>query len=63
VSDLYGVAASRRRTDTLPRCRTCGKLLAEFVTRPWRMTCRHCKAVNGSTAVTSTAYPDDRNPG
>lgn len=60
MPDLYGVEASRRPTDVLPRCRSCGRLLAELCTRPWRIGCSRCKTVNGSTAVTSTAYPDDR---
>ena len=38
--------------DEKPRCsgvyrgQRCGKLLAEFVTRPWSITCRLCKTKN-----------------
>jgi phage FluMu protein Com len=31
----------------------CGKLLAEFATRPWRITCPRCKHVNDMTAKAS----------
>ena len=30
-------------SDLNPRCRTCGKLLAEKVTRPWVIRCGRCK--------------------
>lgn len=33
-------------TDTKPRCTSCNKLLAEQVTRPWKITCSRCKATN-----------------
>lgn len=32
------------------RCENCGKLVAEAVTAPFRLTCRHCKTVNEATA-------------
>ncbi len=31
--------------DRYPHCWKCGKLLAEFLTRPWQIRCR-CKARN-----------------
>lgn len=45
--------------DDHPRCsgkrrgQTCNKLLAEFVTRPWSISCRHC----GTTNVRNTPAP------
>lgn len=36
-------------TDIRPRCRVCGKLLAEAVTRPWTIGCGRCKTSNSST--------------
>lgn len=45
--------------DEKPRCsgkhrgHACNKLLAEFVTRPWSITCRHC----GTTNVRNTPAP------
>ena len=33
-------------TDTKLQCWRCGRLLAEFVSRPWRIRCPRCKAVN-----------------
>ena len=32
--------------DTFLRCWRCDRLLAEQVTRPWRIKCSKCKAVN-----------------
>lgn len=34
--------------DVAPRCRSCGKKLAEEVARPWRIRCTRgsCKALN-----------------
>jgi phage FluMu protein Com len=53
--------------DEKPRCSglvrgaACNKLLANFATRPWSITCRHCRTVNvrntpappGDTATTA----------
>lgn len=33
-------------TDSRPRCWKCGRTLAKFVTRPWSIRCRRCKANN-----------------
>lgn len=33
-------------SDLNPRCRCCGKLLAEKVTRPWIIRCGRCKTPN-----------------
>lgn len=33
--------------DVSPRCRGCGKKLAEEVTRPWLIRCPRCKVENG----------------
>ena len=36
-------------TDEKPKCWRCGRILAWVVTRPWRLSCNKCKAVNTST--------------
>lgn len=33
--------------DVEPRCRQCGKKLAEQVARPWLIRCPRCKVENG----------------
>lgn len=33
-------------TDAFPRCNFCGKVLAEFATRPWTIKCRRCSTEN-----------------
>ena len=38
-----GTGEERRMTDSRPRCRHCNKLLAEKVTRPWRIRCPRCR--------------------
>jgi phage FluMu protein Com len=43
MSDPYGRGAV---SDADVRCWRCDKLLAELVSRPWRIRCRFCKAVN-----------------
>jgi phage FluMu protein Com len=35
-------------SDLKPRCKGCGKLLAEKVTRPWEIRCVRCKVTNTS---------------
>lgn len=35
-------------TDTEPRCWRCDRMIAYFATRPWRLQCSKCKAVNSS---------------
>ncbi len=56
TSNLYGerevVPEASRGTRWNVRCGSCGKLLAEVVTAPWRIKCRHCKAVNESEELT-----------
>lgn len=42
--DPYGRSA---QTDEKPRCWRCNRLLAELLTRPWKVTCSRCKAING----------------
>lgn len=37
---------SRFAMDVRPRCRSCRKLLAEKVTRPWTIGCGRCKTTN-----------------
>jgi ribosomal protein S27AE len=34
--------------DQRPRCWRCGRILAWFASRPWRISCSKCRAVNGS---------------
>lgn len=43
MSDPYGRGAV---TENDVRCWRCDKLLAEMVSRPWRIRCRACKAIN-----------------
>lgn len=43
MSSFYGSGAV---TDANPRCWRCSRLLAELATRPWRIKCGRCKAVN-----------------
>jgi ribosomal protein S27AE len=33
-------------TDNSPRCWRCNKVLAVFLTRPWRVDCPRCHATN-----------------
>jgi len=33
-------------TDLEVRCHRCNRLLAEMVSRPWRIKCSRCKATN-----------------
>ena len=40
--DAYGRGAA---TDRAVRCWRCNKLLALYVTRPWRIACGRCKAI------------------
>lgn len=42
-ADPYGRGAT---ADEKPRCWRCERLLAEMVTRPWRIVCSRCKASN-----------------
>lgn len=35
-------------TDKRPRCEHCGKMVAWFVTRPWKLRCPHCRKNTGS---------------
>ena len=43
MSDPYGRGVV---SESDVRCWRCDKLLAELVSRPWRIRCRSCKAVN-----------------
>ena len=38
-------------TDIYPRCWRCDKLLAEELTRPWRIECQRCNAMNNSPPI------------
>lgn len=40
------VSSESNVTDYRPRCWKCGRALAKFVTRPWSIRCRRCKANN-----------------
>lgn len=35
--------------DTAPRCKQCGKKLAEELARPWLIRCTRCKTTNTRT--------------
>lgn len=43
---FYRSATREPVTDTEPRCWRCGKMLAYFVTRPWRLKCRYCRSIS-----------------
>jgi len=45
------VFARGSETDEEVRCYRCGRLLAELVSRPWRIRCSRCKATNQSGVV------------
>ncbi len=36
------------RTDQRPRCRYCGRMVAYYATRPWRIKCGKCGAVTSA---------------
>ena len=38
-------------TDKEPRCWKCDRQLAEYLTRPWSLTCRRCHSKNKSEPV------------
>jgi phage FluMu protein Com len=42
-------------SDLQPRCKQCGKLLAEKVTRPWVIRCGRCKTTNSGDDRTMPA--------
>lgn len=43
--------------DQQPRCWRCGRMVAWFVARPWRVSCGRCRAVNGSEPVENITKP------
>lgn len=43
TTDAYGRSAI---VDEVPRCWRCNRILAYFVTRPWKIMCSRCKALN-----------------
>lgn len=43
MADAYGRAAI---VDEIPRCWRCNRILAYFATRPWKISCSRCKALN-----------------
>lgn len=47
ATDGYGRGAT---TDEAPRCWRCNRLLALMLTRPWKMSCPRCKALNQDAA-------------
>lgn len=54
-SDLVGAGlllceqcGSHAYVDRAPRCSYCGRLLMDFLARPWQATCPRCKTVNRS---------------
>lgn len=49
--NAYGEKVVVLHTDNLPRCHRCNQLLAEFISRPWRIVCRRCKAINQAGVV------------
>jgi hypothetical protein len=34
--------------DEAPRCWRCGRRLADYVGRPWKLVCQRCRAANAS---------------
>jgi phage FluMu protein Com len=49
--------------DLAPRCWRCGKLLAELLTRPWRIRCPRCRALNGTAPPPGPRRPPPPVPG
>lgn len=45
---VLSVSQPKPAVDQKPTCWRCGKLLAEYVTRPWQFTCPRCKATNNN---------------
>ena len=35
--------------DEFPRCWRCNRILAEFLSRPWKLNCGRCKATNNNS--------------
>lgn len=40
-------------TDYDPSCWRCGRVIAEYASRPWSIRCRRCKAENRSASCTN----------
>ncbi len=53
MPDVFGGGPT---ADELPRCWRCGRLMAEMVTRPWRIKCGRCKAIN-QAGVSASVEP------
>lgn len=47
-AELKRVPEEKRGSRLNVRCGSCGKLLAELLTSPWRIRCSRCKADNKS---------------
>lgn len=41
-------------TDQAPACWRCGRTLADFLSRPWSLRCKRCKAQNCSPDCTTS---------
>lgn len=48
AADAYG-AMAKTVIDREPRCLDCGRRLAEYLTRPYSITCPRCKKQQEST--------------
>ena len=46
IKSAYGGGESEPELQV--RCWRCGRLIAELLTKPWRIKCSRCKAINQS---------------
>lgn len=47
----YGAEAGERTTVWAPRCWQCGSRMAEYLTPPFSLRCKRCKAQNRVGAI------------
>ena len=49
-------------TDHQPQCWKCGRVLGRYVSRPWSIKCRRCKATNQGVLKGTFAMPAGNEP-